>query len=144
MSTMLKKMLLKDECDQGVPLKIYPDSLGVPTIGVGRNLRDKGISIKTALQMLEEDIIDAQLDAATVFGADFWLTISEPRKDAILNMLFNLGRTKFLRFKKMIACIKSGDWDGAAREALNSVWATQVGDRAKRIATLLKDEIYNY
>lgn len=57
--------------------------------------------------------------------------LNNPRKQAILNMLFNLGLTRFSKFKKMIACIEASD-AVAAREMLDSKWAKQVKGRAVR------------
>lgn len=64
------------------------------------------------------------------------------RKDALIDMLFNMGLPNFMGFKKMLACIFQRDWDGAAREALDSKWRKQVGYRAGEIAGMLKSGQY--
>jgi len=48
-------------------------------------------------------------------------------------MLYNLGRTRFVKFRRMIRAIDRGDWLQAAYEAQESDWYKQVGKRAERI-----------
>ena len=53
-------------------------------------------------------------------------------------MVFNLGLSRFRRFRKTIAAIKAGDWEQAAREMLASLWARQVGRRAQELAEMMR------
>ena len=53
-------------------------------------------------------------------GAD---TFIAARYNALVSMAFNLGRDGLQRFSKMSAAIACNDWEKAASEALNSVWA---------------------
>lgn len=135
--TNLEKLLIKHE---GIRLKPYLDSVGKLTIGVGRNLDDVGISEDEALDMLREDIFQARkiVDALV---PNAW-ALSEARRDALINMAFNLGGPRFSSFKKMIAAVNRQDFDEAARQALDSKWASQVGARAHELATMLKTGEY--
>ncbi|MFQ5421037.1 MAG: hypothetical protein ACE5EY_11830, partial [Anaerolineae bacterium] len=56
-----------------------------------------------------------------------------------INMAFNLGRTRLARFGKMWAAIHIGDYALAAEEMLDSRWARQVGERAHRLAEMMRD-----
>lgn len=132
----VKDMLIRDE---GFLLKPYMDSVGVLTIGVGRNLKDNGISKKEAEVMLHNDIMKAMEGLIKIFGEDFLDNISKARQMALVNMMFNLGETRFRQFKRMISAIKDNDWEQAATEAMDSFWAKQVKSRAVRICALLKD-----
>lgn len=129
-------MLVRDE---GLRLKPYSDTVGKITIGVGRNLVDKGITQEEALALLNTDIVDAVASAHNIFGESAFNSMSRPRQLAITNMIFNLGEQGFSGFKIMISCIKLGNWHGAAAAALQSKWAKQVGKRAERIAFMLSD-----
>jgi len=131
----LKVSLIRDE---GLKLKPYRDIVDRVTIGVGRNLDDCGISEATAMQMLDEDMEEAFVAAVKIFGGAFE-TFSIPRQTAIVNMLFNLGETKFRKFEDTIAAVKRGDWAAASLHVLASKWARQVGERAHRISALLRD-----
>lgn len=130
---LLLEELLRDE---GFRAKMYKDTEGHWTIGIGHNL-EKGISLKIAQMLCVEDIAEAvtMLDQR-------WSTWEEDcdtpvRQRAIINMAFNLG-PKLFEFKSMISAIKDKRWDDARKEALNSLWAEQVGERADRIAGMLR------
>lgn len=131
----LKADLVRDE---GLRLKPYRDTVGKLTIGVGRNLDDVGISDAEAGHLLGNDIsgVLADLDRAL----PWWRGLSEARQRALANMCFNLGLTRLQGFKKMLAALEAGDWPAAAREALDSKWARQVGARATRIAEAFAEE----
>ena len=124
--------------DEGLRLKPYRCSAGKTTIGYGRNLDDVGITEREAEILLETDIRRslADLDRAL----PWWRGLSGPQGRGLVNMRFNLGLTRLLGFKKMLAALQAGNGYWAADEALNSKWAHQVGARARRIAALYRGE----
>lgn len=131
-------MTLKDQLirDEGTRLKPYTDSTGHLTIGFGRNLTQVGISLAEAELLLDHDI---QRTVADVLAALPWTTGLDPaRRDALVNMAFNLGISGLLGFHKMLTACQAGDWATAALEALNSDWARQVGPRAYRLSRQLE------
>lgn len=124
--------------DEDVRTKIYLDSLGIPTIGVGRNLRDKGLSAEEIAYLLDNDITDAEQDARALFPT--FDKLSEVRKAVLVNMCFNLGRDRAAQFKKLRKAVLDEDWAQAAVEMLNSKWASQVGHRADRLAKQMETD----
>ena len=124
---------------EGLKLKPYHDTVGKLTIGIGRNLDDNGISKDEALTLLENDLKVCEIDAREVFGAQ-WDKLNDVRQEVILNMLFNLGRPRFLGFKKCLAAIKDDRWADAAAEMQDSRWAVQVGNRAKELAAAMETD----
>jgi lysozyme len=54
-------------------------------------------------------------------------------------MAFNLGAQRLRGFAKMIKALASAQYDEAARQALESKWARQVGARAERIAAMIRE-----
>lgn len=126
--------------DEGEILHAYKDSLGYLTIGVG-HLIDKaeGGSISKAASrfILAEDIDEkiGQLDT----HLPWWRGLSENRQRVLVNMCFNLGIKGLMGFKMTLAAIQAGDYAEAALRMIASKWATQVGDRAKRLAQMMKD-----
>ena len=129
----LKSMLVRHEA---LKLKPYICPAGKLTIGIGRNLEDKGISFEEADFMLDNDIHDALRYLRDIFpGFD---AFAEGRQDALIDMAFNLGRQGFEGFKKTIAFIKAGEWEAASMEMLDSKWAAQVGDRATELSGMIK------
>jgi len=122
--------------DEDLRLKPYRDTAGKLTIGIGRNLDDVGLRHGEALIMLANDIADASAECAAAFA--FWPDLNEPQQRGLCNMAFNLGMPRLRGFRKMLAALEAQDYETAADEALDSRWARQVGDRAERIAELLK------
>ena len=123
--------------EEGIRLKPYLCPAGKTTIGVGRNLDDVGITQDEAMEMLDNDIdrVNAQLAKALP-----WLETKSPDvQRAIANMTFQMGIGALLKFKKMLAALQARDYNAARREALNSTWAKQTPQRAKRVTDLFKE-----
>lgn len=130
----LKEMLIKHE---GLKLKVYYDTVGKATIGVGRNLIDRGITKEEALQLLENDIKDFSQELSERFE---WFDFKpEPVRNVLINMAFNMGIGGLLTFKNTLACIEKGDYLTAANSMLDSKWAKQVGHRAVELSTILRN-----
>jgi lysozyme len=133
---MMVRDLLEDlRRDEGLRLKPYRCTAGKLTIGYGRNLDDKGITEAEAEDLLRDDVagVFAELDRAL----PWWRDLSPTRQRGLANMAFNLGVPGLLKFRLMIGALKRSDYQEASRQALDSQWAGQVGDRAKRIADLI-------
>ncbi len=121
--------------DEGLSLSGYIDTTGNFTIGYGHNL-ERGITQEQADCILKYDIDDVERTLRVTY---WWFeTLNDARQEAIVNMAFNLGTKGFASFQKMILSIIKHDWEQVEKEALDSLWASQVGSRAKRIAKILK------
>lgn len=131
---LLKEELIRDE---GLKLKPYRCTAGKLTIGVGRNLEDVGISASEAAYLLQHDI-DRVL-AEMSYRIPWWGNLSENRQRVLANMAFNLGIDGLLKFKNTLALIQAGKYEDAAKEMLNSKWANQVGNRARRLAKMMAE-----
>ena len=135
---MDKTKLITDlSIDEGIKLFPYTDTVGKTSIGTGRNLTDRGISQAESNFMLSNDInmVVTQLNKSL----PWWVTLSEPRQRVLCNMCFNLGISKLLSFANTLSFIKTGDYEHAAQEMLNSTWAKQVGKRAQRLAQIMRE-----
>ena len=134
----LRQQLIDDlKRDEGFRHFPYECSAGKLTIGYGRNLA-KGISHAEAEILLLNDISDAEEDLKQVLP-DAEL-LGETRYRALVNMVYNLGINRFIGFKKMLKAINDGDFDRAADEMLDSLWHNQVGQRAERLADLMRND----
>ncbi len=122
--------------DEGVRLKPYLDTRGKLTIGTGRNLTDVGISEDENDYLLNNDIHRAQVSLDTYLP--WWRTLDSVRQRVIVQMCFNLGPSRLLQFKKTLPFIQNGRYEAAAREMLRSRWAQQVGQRAVRLAEMMR------
>jgi lysozyme len=130
----ISDMLVRHE---GLKLKVYNDSVGIPTIGVGRNLRDRGLTKDEAMYLLANDIKDfaSQLTKALPWYA----TLPEAAKTVLLDMCFNLGLGGLLGFHTTLDNIKAGNYKAASESMLKSKWADQVGYRAVELSSILKN-----
>lgn len=129
----LKHLLISHENYKQFP---YTDTTGHLTVGIGRNLSDRGISTTEAFYLLDDDIL--YFSSKLAHYLPFFIELSENRQIALIDMCFNLGVQGFLNFKNMIAALASHDYDRAANEMLNSKWAEQVGDRATCLANIIR------
>lgn len=136
---------------EGLRLKVYDDATGKEvktgdtikgklTIGIGRNLQDKGISELEAKRMLMTDIdyfykqVTQDKRIRHTFG-----NLNNVRQRVILNMVFNMGLEGVVSFKKMWAALKRKDYNEAAYQMLDSKWAKEdVGQRAVELSQLMR------
>lgn len=130
---LARRMLIHHEGFSAFP---YNCPSGKITIGYGRNLEDRGISKAEALKMLEDDIMHFHNKLENNF--DFYFLLSENRKSVLINMCFNLGWKGFNQFKRMLAALENEDYLSAADEMLDSLWASQVKDRAEELAEMMR------
>lgn len=125
----LKKILVEHE---GLKLFPYDDTMGILTIGVGRNLKSRGISNSEAMYMLSNDITRCDLE---LLKFDWYKDLDQVRKEAMIELVFNMGMSRMLGFTKMISALKVKDYKTASKELLNSNWSEQVKEnRANNIA----------
>jgi len=114
----------------------YIDTAGKLTIGYGRNLDDRGISQAEADFLFDNDFANCQRELS---DCDWYRDQPEGVQAALINMCFNLGLPRLKGFKRMIAALEAKNYTLAALEALDSKWATQVGQRAKDVAVMLRE-----
>lgn len=136
-NTVIVSELIRDE---GMVLSAYRDSLGYLTIGVGRLIdsrRGGGITEQEAIYLLSNDIdrVKVELD----IRLPWWTTLSNVRQRVLVNMAFNLGISGLLKFRNTLQAIQDGRYEDAAQGMLKSKWAGQVGDRALRLAKMMRE-----
>lgn len=122
--------------DEDRRARIYQDTEGKWTGGVGRNLSDRAFSEDEIDLMLVNDIdlVERELDRAL----PWWRALTDARQNVLANMCFNLGITRLLGFKKTLQLVKAGRFDAAAMEMLDSKWAKQVKGRATQLAEMMR------
>lgn len=135
---------------EGLVLTVYKDTLGIDTIGIGRNLKDRGIS-KEELDYMDIPNMDViyehgitEADARYLALNDIAIVENElcrvhtcvenldsVRQLILMDMAFNMGVPRLCKFVKMWNAIHEENFEAASREMLDSRWARQVGRRAK-------------
>lgn len=138
-----------EKLNEGVRYKVYYDTMGHPTIGVGLNLdasASAGIvssctpyTVKQLIAgqtvtdsqvqcMFNKSIGPAQSCANSIVGGGS----SSGAWGAVADMAFNMGCGGVQAFHNMIAAIKARNWNQAAAEMQNSKWCGQVHSRCDR------------
>lgn len=97
------------EDHEGRRSHIYTDTVGKLTIGVGRNLTDRGLSDDEIDYLLANDIKIGKSICIDLFGDAVFRQASAMRQHALISMAFNMGKPRLDGFVKMIAAIKAGD-----------------------------------
>ena len=134
---------------EALSLKTYPDSLGVPTVGWGFNLDKEGAPARVQTLGLSHARVLAGKQTLTIDQADALFLIDyqdaayeaeklipnfdehpEPVQTVIVDMVFNLGMTRFRKFTKLLAALAAKDYCAAALEMEDSLWYSQVKRRA--------------
>ncbi len=128
----LQQQLIKHE---GLRLFPYEDTVGKMSIGVGHNLTDRGLTSDQVMKILNDDIYMVIKQISTF---SWYAALNEVRQRALVDMIFNIGITKFNQFTHLIAALEASNYDEAAHQMLESKWAEQVGVRANTLANMVK------
>lgn len=122
--------------EEGCRLKPYRCTSGKITIGIGRNLEDKGISEEEAELMFANDVAEVK---AQIKQALPWASTLDPVRYAVLaSMAFQMGIYGLLEFRNTLNAVFREDWDAAAKGMLGSKWAKQTPKRARRHAVMMR------
>lgn len=132
MSETLEQMVERHEGYRTTP---YIDSVGVQTIGIGHNLH-KPLTRAAVLQIFRDDLADATNECLHVFP--WFADLDEQRQWAVIDMCFNLGMPRLRKFVEFIKAMELGNYDTAAKEMLDSLWARQVKGRARELAAMIR------
>lgn len=128
---------------EGVRSHAYRCTAGSWTIGVGRNIDQEngmGLSDEEINFLLKNDIARCEAELSRSYA--WFKTLEGARRDAIIDIFFNLGATRFRKFKKAISAMQDKDYGKASVEFLDSKWARQVGSRALELTDIIKAGSY--
>ena len=134
----LDKVFTQLKEHEGLILKPYKCPVGKLTIGYGHNLEDNGLSQSVCEYILIEDIEEAKRNLYAIFTRDFFDSLSNNQKIALVDMMFNLGMSRFLTFKKFILAVKNKDFIKASAEIINSRAYQQNKSRYKKLSEQIK------
>ena len=125
--------------DEGEKLIAYQDHLGYWTIGVGRLIDGRkggGISKTESRYLLSNDISTREEALKRIIP--WTANLSPARFGVLLNMSFQMGVDGLLGFKNTLAMVRQGQYTQASLGMLNSLWAKQTPERAKRLADQMR------
>ena len=130
----MDRLLQSVKKHEGYRNKVYLDTLGKRTVGVGHLCVEsfwednKEYPEEMLMNILKDDLKNA------IQGSERLLkdcpVLDDLAKEIIIEMVFQLGETGVSKFKNMIKALKIPDYQTAAIEMLDSKWAKQTPERA--------------
>lgn len=135
--------------DEGVKYEVYHDHLGLPTFGVGHLVipsdpehgEEVGFEVTEdrVWEVFEKDLQTSILECCALYETGTFEAFPDEVQQILVNMMFNMGRTRLSKFKKMNSALIDGDWKTAAVEGRDSRWHKQVTNRAERLMVRLEN-----
>jgi len=136
----MDRLLQSVKKHEGYRNKVYLDTLGKRTVGVGHLCvedfweDDKEYSEEMLMNILKDDLKNA-IEGAERLLKDCRI-LDSLAKEIIIEMVFQLGETGVSKFKNMLKALKEGpDYQTAAIEMLDSRWAKQTPNRAAAMSS---------
>lgn len=157
-----QKVEIKDfmdfiESHEGKRRKVYMDTMGHPTIGIGFNLdRPDAPKLISEQGIHFGGVLDGTVELSeqaiyTLFTVDVENVLKQVKelvpsfdqqpKDmqlVLVDMCFNLGKGGLSKFKKFLAAVEERNYSRAAAEMIDSRWYSQVGNRSKELVKMVK------
>jgi len=142
----IEKLEAQLAIDEGKRLAAYHDTEGILTVGIGHNCVAKPvagvakigdrITEEQCRELFEADVSEAMAELDRRFP--WWSGLDDVRQNILVNMCFNMGGKTLAGFVNTLRFIEQGEYSLAADGMLQSKWARQVGNRAKRLAQMMR------
>ena len=121
---------------------VYSDSLGFATIGYGHLVlpTDNFVEGVTYPKEQLEELFDMDFNQAKQSANELLvgLDINDIAKGVIVEMCFQLGKPRVMKFKKMWAALRNNDFDEAANQMIDSAWHKQTTSRCESLAATMR------
>jgi len=133
----MQKLLDMLKRHEGVESHVYRCSAGFETIGAGRNISKSGLGLSDdeVDYLLENDIVRVIKELSSEYP--WFKDLDDVRKDAIIDISFNLGATRLRGFKRALAAMDAADYKTASLEFLDSKWSRDVKGRSAELAHMI-------
>ena len=128
----LKESIIKNEGYVGI---VYKDSLGIDTIGYGFAIKDLELDRDICDLILDRKLKELEDRVKNKFG--WYPFMPKAIQDVVMEMCYQLGVTGFSKFVKTITYLKDKDFKNASIEMLDSKWAKQTPNRAKKMSEIV-------
>ena len=139
----LERLLESVKKHEGYRNKVYLDTLGKRTVGVGHLCvedfweDDKEYEESFLMEILQKDLQEAIRGAKELMEEHGCADIDERAEEIIIEMVFQLGRTGVKKFRNMWKALSALDYSTAAEQMLDSRWAKQTPNRARRLSDII-------
>ena len=141
----MERLLKSVKEHEGYRNKVYLDTLGKRTVGVGHLCvedfweDDKEYEEDFLMDILKKDLQEAIRGARSLMEEHDCTDIDEQAEELLIEMVFQLGMTGVSKFKKMWKALAEKNYIGASYEMLDSRWSKQTPNRAKAMAKTMKE-----
>ena len=132
--------------DEGRVNSVYLDHLSLPTIGIGHLIKESdpehGLPVGTVIddervnELFDQDIKVTLSECEQLYGN--FNDLPEEVQKILANMMFNLGRPRLSKFRKLCKAVADRDWQECAVQMEDSRWHKQVTNRANRLISRMK------
>ena len=140
----MDRLLASVKKHEGYRNKVYLDTLGKRTVGVGHLCvedfweDDKEYEEKFLMTILEHDLSDAIKGANDLMAENGCMDMNEKAHELIIEMVFQLGKSGVSKFRNMWKALSALDYSTAAEQMLDSRWAKQTPNRANGMADIMR------
>ena len=127
--------------DEGCVNSIYLDHLNLPTLGIGHLINEwdeeygkpvgTPVSEERVNELFDKDIQITIDECEQLFGS--FQDLPEEVQQILANMMFNLGRPRLSKFRKLCKAVAERNWKECAIQMEDSKWHKQVTKRADRL-----------
>ena len=118
---------------------LYYDTEGVLTAGYGHAFQEGGLiprEISEALFRIDYD------NAVRDFICLDLENLDPVRQAVVIDMLYNLGRSRLMTFRRTLTALRIGNYARAADDMVDSKWYHQVGTRAVELVEMMRSGLW--
>ena len=131
----MHKLIKAVKLSEGFRDRVYKDTLGIDTIGYGFAIKDLVLD-EDISEMILERKLEALIERVKK-RFDFVECLPDEAQEVIYEMCYQLGVTGVSKFKKTLLYLENEEFNMASKEMLDSKWARQTPNRAKRLSDII-------
>tara|TARA_B100002052_G_C15875001_1_gene596526 strand:+ start:317 stop:739 length:423 start_codon:yes stop_codon:yes gene_type:complete len=132
----LQEIVNEIKVHEGFEPKVYKCTQGYDTIGYGFAIKDLIIDEDVADIILLKKLLTLLERIHIAFS--WFKDVDDNAKNVVINMCYQLGLKGFSKFKKTIYYLETEQYEEAADEMLDSLWAKQTPARAKELSNKIR------
>ena len=132
----LQEIVNEIKVHEGFEPKVYKCTQGYDTIGYGFAIKDLIIDEDVADIILLKKLLTLLERIHIAFS--WFKDVDDNAKNVVINMCYQLGLKGFSKFKKTIYYLETEQYEEAAYEMLDSLWAKQTPARAKELSNKIR------
>tara|TARA_R100000808_G_scaffold4607_1_gene14804 strand:- start:613 stop:1017 length:405 start_codon:yes stop_codon:yes gene_type:complete len=120
---------------EGYRSKVYKCTEGYDTIGYGFAIKDLELDEDICDMILERKV--AKLVERIENNLPYLPSLPKEVQDVLIEMAYQMGVSGLLKFKKTLMYVETKDYKDASVEMLDSRWAKQTPNRAKKLSDIM-------